>query len=330
VAAQPPDVSSEDAMPKAVKFLRYGGSDVLEVVEVEVRAPGRREVQVSVVSAAINPGEVGIREGKFHERFPAAFPEGQGSDFAGIVTAVGEGVDFPKLGDEVIGFSDGRNAQAEFVTLDAGRVIPKPHGVGWNEAASLYVAGTTAKACILAVDVRPGDTVVVAGAAGGVGVIATQLAVLAGAAVVTTASEANHPFLRSVGAIPVAYGKGLADRIRKIVPDGVDAFIDAHGDGNVDVALALGVSTDRINTIADHAAAKRRHVKAKGMATVEPRETLTELARLVAAGELVIPVYATFPLDQVRAAYERLRAGHGLGKIVLEVRGPTGADGGER
>ena len=307
-------------MPQAVKFNRYGGSEVLENVEVEARVPERREVQISVIAAAINPGEISIREGKMHETFPAHFPEGQGSDFAGIVTAVGAGVDFPRVGDEVIGFSDGRNAQAEFVTIDASRVIPKPHAVEWNEAASLFVAGTTARACINAVDVRPGNTVVVAGAAGGVGIIATQLAVLAGAAVVATASEENHAFLRSLGAIPVAYGKGLAERIRRIVPDGVDAFIDAHGDGNVQVAVDLGVPKDRINTIADFAAKKKFRVKAEGMSTVEPREVLTELARLVANGELKIPVYATYPLDRVRAAYERLGAGHGLGKIVLEVR----------
>ena len=307
-------------MPQAVKFNRYGGSEVLEVVEVEARMPQRREVQVSVVAAAINPGEISIREGGMHETFPAHFPEGQGSDFAGIVTAVGEGVDSPRVGDEVIGFSDARNAQAEFVTIDASRVIPKPHAVTWNQAASLFVAGTTARACIIAVDVRHGNTVVVAGAAGGVGIIATQLAVLAGAAVVATASEENHAFLRSLGAIPVAYGKGLSDRIRRIVPDGVDAFIDAHGDGNVQVAVELGVPNDRINTIADFAAKKKFRVKAEGMSTVEPREVLTELARLVANGELKIPVYATYPLDEVRAAYERLGARHGLGKIVLEVQ----------
>lgn len=307
-------------MPKAVKFSRYGGSEVLEIVDVDARPPGRREVQVAVVAAAINPGEIQIREGRMHEAFPAHFPEGQGSDFAGVITAVGEGVDFLQPGDEVIGFSDGRDAQAEFVTIDASRVIPKPHAIAWNEAASLFVAGTTARACILAVDVRPGDTVVVAGAAGGVGVIATQLAVLAGAAVVATASEENHAFLRSIGAIPVAYGKGLTDRVRKIVPDGVDAFIDAHGDGNVKIAVDLGVSKDRINTIIDFAAKKKFRVKADGMSTVEPREVLTELARLVANGELKIPVYASYPLEAVRGAYERLGAGHGLGKIVVEVR----------
>jgi NADPH:quinone reductase-like Zn-dependent oxidoreductase len=306
-------------MSKAVRFSRYGGADVLEVVEVDDRPPAPGEVTVAVVAAGINPGEIGIREGAMHAAFPATFPSGQGSDFAGVIAAVGERVDALSVGDEVIGFSDGRNAQAESVTISADHVIPKPHGVGWNEAGALFVAGTTAKACIDAVRIRRGDTVVVAGAAGGVGVLATQLAVLAGAAVVATASRENHEFLAGIGAIPVEYGKGLADRIRKIVPDGVDAFIDAHGDGNVELAVSLGVDRDRINTIIDFAAKKKYGVKADGMATAEPRETLIELARLLANGELLLPVFATYPLDRVRAAYERLAKGHGLGKIVLEV-----------
>jgi NADPH:quinone reductase-like Zn-dependent oxidoreductase len=306
-------------MSKAVRFSRYGGADVLEVVEVDDRSPGAGEVRVRVVAAGINPGEIPIREGAMHSIYPATFPSGQGSDFAGVIAEVGDRVDALSVGDEVIGFSDGRNAQAESITIAADRVIPKPHGVSWNEAGSLFVAGTTAKASIDAVRIRRGDTVVVAGAAGGVGVLATQLAVLAGAAVVATASKENHEFLTSIGAIPVEYGKGLADRIRKIVPDGVDAFIDAHGDGNVEIAVSLGVDRDRINTIADFAAKKKYGVRANGMSTVEPRETLVELARLLGNGELRLPVYATYSLDRVRAAYEQLAKRHGLGKIVLEV-----------
>jgi NADPH:quinone reductase-like Zn-dependent oxidoreductase len=307
-------------MPKAVKFAKYGAADVLEIVEVEAREPRHGEVQVEVVTAGINPGEAAIRAGAMDAVYPATFPSGQGSDFAGIVTAVGDGVDFPEVGDEVIGFSDGRNAQAEYVTLDADRVIPKPHSVPWDSAGALFVAGTTAQACINSVGLRRSETVVIAGAAGGVGLIAVQLAVLAGAVVIATASEENHVFLTSLGAFPVAYGKGLADRIKKIVPDGVDAFIDTHGDGNVDVALALGVQPDRINTITDFAAKKRHHVRTDGMSTVEPRETMLELTRLLGNGDLQLPVYARYPLDRVRAAYERLAQGHGLGKIVLEVR----------
>jgi NADPH:quinone reductase-like Zn-dependent oxidoreductase len=309
----------EVLVSKAVQFDRYGAADVLNVVDVEDRTPGPSEVRVRVVTAGINPGEVPIREGAMKDRWPATFPSGQGSDFAGVILEIGDRVDGVAVGDEVIGFSDTRGAQAESVTIAADRVIPKPHGVPWDAAGSLYIAGTTARACVDAVRVRRGDTVVVAGAAGGVGIVTTQLAVLAGAAVVATASKDNHAFLTSIGAIPVEYGKGLADRIRKIVPDGVDAFIDAHGDGNVEVAVSLGVDRDRINTITDFAARKKYGVKADGMSAVAPREVLIELARLIAAGELQIPIAATFPLDQVRAAYERLGRRHGLGKIVLEV-----------
>jgi NADPH:quinone reductase-like Zn-dependent oxidoreductase len=309
-------------MSKAVRFDRYGGADVLTVVEVDDRPPAQGEVRVRVVAAGINPGEISIREGAMHDRFPAEFPSGQGSDFAGIVVEVGERVDGVAVGDEVIGFSDQRSSQAESVTIAADHVIPKPHDVDWNAAGSLYVVGTTARACIVATRVKRGDTVVVAGAAGGVGIIATQLAVLAGAAVVATASKENHAYLEKLGAIPVEYGKGLADRIRKIVPDGVDAFIDTHGDGNVEVAVSLGVDRDRINSIADFAARKKYGVRGEGMSTVAPRETLIELARLLANGDLEVPILATYPLEQVRAAYERLAKRHGLGKIVLEVSAP--------
>ena len=305
-------------MSKAVRFSRYGGTEVLEVVDVDDRPPAAGEVRVRVVAAGINPGEAPIREGA-NSAHPATFPSGQGSDFAGVIAEVGDRVDSLKVGDEVIGFSDWRNAQAESVTISADHVIPKPHGVDWNAAGALFVAGTTARATIDAVRVRRGDTVVVAGGAGGVGVLATQLAVLAGAAVVATASAPNHAFLTSIGAIPVEYGKGLVDRIRKIVPDGVDAFIDAHGAGNVELGVALGVDRDRINTIIDFAARKKYGVKADGMSTVEPREALITLAHLLANGELQLPVYATYPLERVRAAYEQLSKGHGLGKIVLEV-----------
>lgn len=309
-------------MSRAVRFDRYGGTDVLEVVDVDARDPLTGEVQVRVVAAGINPGEIGIRSGALHEKWPTSFPCGQGSDFAGIVSAIDDRVDGIAVGDAVIGFSDERNAQAEFVTLPAERVIPKPHGASWDEVAALYVAGTTARANIVATRVKRGDTVVVAGAAGGVGVLTTQLAVLAGAAVVATASKDNHAFLESLGAIPVEYGKGLVDRIRKIVPDGVDAFIDCFGDGNVEAAVALGVDRDRINTLADFAARKKYGVRAEGMSTVSARETMIELAHLIDQGDLQVPILESFPLEDVRKAYERQAKRHGLGKIVLEVSAP--------
>jgi len=306
-------------MSKAVRFERYGGPEQLQVVEVDDRRPGPGEVRVAVVAAAINPGELSILAGDMHAMFPADFPSGQGSDLAGVVAETGDGVDSVSVGDPVIGFSDWRSSQAEFVVLPADHVIPKPAGVGWLEAASLYVAGTTAVSAVRAVAPERGETVVVAGAAGGVGVLAAQLARNAGATVVGTASEENHAALTDLGILPVAYGDGVLDRIRAAAPGGVDAFIDAHGSGNVALALELGVSPDRIDTIIDFAAAGEHGVKTQGMAAVDARQALTEIADAVDRGEVVVPVYATYPLARVREAYERLADRHGFGKIVLEV-----------
>ncbi|THG33244.1 NADP-dependent oxidoreductase [Naasia lichenicola] len=309
-------------MPKAVRFSNYGGVEVLDVVEVDDAPVDDDYVKVSVVSAGINPGEIGIREGAMADRYPATFPSGQGSDFAGIVAAVGANVTDVSVGDEVIGFSDWRNSQSEFVVVPSDHVIPKPAAVDWDTAGSLYVAGTTAIACIKTVQPKAGETLVVAGAAGGVGVLVTQLALNAGAKVIATAGESNHDYLRQLGAVPVTYGDGLEDRIRAAAPDGIDAFVDAHGSGNVQLAVDLGVTRDRINTIADFAAIEQLRVKGNGMATVDSRSALLDLAERFAAGKLTLPVYARYPLREVRAAYARLAERHGLGKIVLEVRPP--------
>jgi NADPH:quinone reductase-like Zn-dependent oxidoreductase len=306
-------------MPKAVQFESYGESDVLQVVEVDLPEPAAGEVRVAVVAAGINPGEAAIRRGYMDDTFPAHFPEGQGSDFAGVVDAVGDGVDSVDVGDPVIGFSDDRNSQAEFVVVPADRVISKPDSLSWDEAGALYVAGTTAAACVFTVGVKPGDTVVVAGAAGGVGTVTAQIAQHAGARVIATVSEDNEGFFHELDIETVRYGDGMVERIRQLAPDGVSAFIDAHGHGNVAAAVELGVPLERINTIIDWDAAEQFGVKAKGMSTVDPREVLTELAARMARGEISLPVYARFPLAEVRAAYDRLAQGHGLGKIVLEV-----------
>ncbi|MFD1714410.1 NADP-dependent oxidoreductase [Amnibacterium flavum] len=303
-----------------MRFSSYGGPDVLELVDVENRKPGPGQVMVAVIAAGVNPGEIGIREGAMADRYPARFPEGQGSDFAGLVAAIGEGVTSVSVGDAVIGFSDDRNAQAEFVTVPADRVIEKPEVLDWQQAAGLYVVGTTAWACIEAVDVREGDTVVVAGAAGGVGVIATQLAVARGARVIVTARREHHGYLRGLLAEPVVYGAGVDERIRRLAPEGVDAFIDACGKGSVDLAVRLGVSPHRINTIADFEAATRTGAKSLGQSSVEPAPVLEELAGLLACRQIELPVYASYPLDQVREAYERVAEGHGLGKVVIDVR----------
>jgi NADPH:quinone reductase-like Zn-dependent oxidoreductase len=306
---------------RAVRFDEYGAEDVLEVVQVPQPVPGPDQVLVRVKAAGINPGEAKIRQGALHSRWPATFPSGQGSDLAGVVAEPGPGVTTFAPGDEVIGFTHDRASQAEYVLVEAENLTAKPAGVPWQAAGALFVAGVTAYATVAAVSAGPGDTVVVAGAAGGVGSIAVQLAKHAGAAVIGIASSANHGWLREHGVIPVAYGDGVADRIRaaaETTPSGkTDAFIDTFGDDYVRTALDLGVSPARVDTIVNLDGNERFGVKTDGNMAGARASVLAELAELIAAGELEVPIAATFTLDQVQDAYRRLAEGHLLGKVVL-------------
>lgn len=299
---------------KAVRFDEYGEIDVLRVVDVPLPEPAHGQVLVQVKAAGINPGESGIRRGLLHARFPATFPEG--SDLAGIVTKLGPGVVGWAAGDAVIGFTNHRASHAEYVVVEAENLTAKPAQVPWEVAGSLAVAGGTAYAAVHAVAPQSGDTIAVAGAAGGVGSIAVQLARRAGAQVIGIASPTHHDWLRAHGVTTVAYGadSDLADRLREA---GTNAFIDAHGDGYVQLAIALGVAPQRIDTIADFAAVQEYGVQAVGSSAGMSAPVLADLAGLVAAGALDVPIAATFPLDEVRAAYALVEQRHTLGKIVL-------------
>ena len=301
---------------QAVRFDEYGDVDVLRVVEVPQPVPGPGQVLVRVKAAGINPGEAKIRQGLLHSRWPAVFPSGQGSDLAGIVAETGPEVTGFAAGDEVIGYTDDRASQAEYVLVEARHLTAKPLGVPWEVAGSLFVAGATAYAAVRAVALSAGDTVVVSGAAGGVGSIAVQLARLAGATVIGLAGEANHRWLADHGVIPVTYGDGVADRIRQAASK-IDAFIDTFGADYVQLALELGVAPSRIDTIVNFGAVSQYGVKAEGSAAGASAAVLAELAELIAAGRLEIPIAATFPLAEVREAYRRLAQGHIRGKIVL-------------
>ncbi|HUJ66310.1 MAG TPA: NADP-dependent oxidoreductase [Acidimicrobiales bacterium] len=308
---------------RAVRFERYGGVEELQVVDVPWPAAEPGRAVVDVVAASINPGEAAIRRGVLHDRFPAQFPEGEGSDLAGVVAQVGAGVTNVAVGDEVIGWSDERSSHAEAVSVPATQLVPKPEGVSWEAAGSLYVAGVTAVANVRSVRVQDGDVVAVSAAAGGVGSITVQLARHRGANVIGIAGPRSAEWLRSVGVVPVEYGDGLAERIGAAAPTGVDAFIDCFGGGYVDLAVELGVPRDRINTIIDWPAAQRLGTKQDGMATVaDPAAAISELAELIARGDLVVPIARTFPLDDVRLAYEQLEQRHTLGQIVLLMRRP--------
>ena len=241
---------------KAVRFDEYGGVDVLKVVDVPRPVPGTAQVLVQVKAAGINPGEAKIRVGLEDSTWPATFPSGEGSDLAGIVAETGPGVTSFSAGDEVIGWTDNRASQAEYVVVEEQHLTAKPAGVPWEEAGALFVAGTTAYAAVRAVGLTGGDTVAVSGAAGGVGSIAVQLARQAGATVIGLASEAHRPWLAGHGVIPVAYGDGMADRIRQAASK-VDAFIDTFGAGYVQLALELGVEPSRIDTIVNFEAVAR-------------------------------------------------------------------------
>ncbi|HEY2523016.1 MAG TPA: NADP-dependent oxidoreductase [Streptosporangiaceae bacterium] len=305
-------------MPKAVRFDDYGGVEVLQVVEVPQPEPGPGQVLVQVKAASINPGEAKIREGLLAARWPATFPSGQGSDLAGVVAATGPGVTAFKPGDEVLGWTDSRASQAEYAVTEATDLTPKPDGVSWPAAGSLYVAGATSYAAIHAVTLTDGDTLVVAGAAGGVGSVTVQLARHIGATVIGLASEHNHEWLRGHGVIPVTYGVGVEDRIRAAAPGGkIDAFIDTVGGDYVRIALDLGVAPARVDTIANFAAVEKFGVKAEGNTAGASIANLADLAKLIAAGQIEIPITATYPLDQVQDAYRELAAGHTRGKIVL-------------
>jgi NADPH:quinone reductase-like Zn-dependent oxidoreductase len=304
-------------MPKAVRFDEYGEIDVLRVAEVDRPSPGPGQVLVRVRAAGINPGEASIRKGLMHARWPATFPSGQGSDLAGVVEEVGDGVAEFAVGDEVLGFTHQRASQAELVVTEAANLTSRPPNVPWEAAGALFVAGSTAYAAVRAVSLARGDTVVVSAAAGGVGSIAVQLAVDAGAKVIGLAGESNHQWLAEHGVIPVTYGAGAADRVRAAADGRVDAFIDTFGGGYVDLAIELGVRPGRIDTIIDWAAAKEHGVKTEGTAAAANAEVLAELAGLIGAGRLEIPIAHAYPLDQVQDAYRELERRHTRGKIVL-------------
>jgi NADPH:quinone reductase-like Zn-dependent oxidoreductase len=300
-----------------VRFDAYGGVDVLKVVNVERPVPGPGEVLVRVKAAGINPGEAKIRQGLAAERFPATFPSGQGSDLAGIVDELGPGVEGLAVSDEVLGFTDQRASQAELVTTRAENVVHRPSNVSWEAAGSLFVVGSTAYAAVRAVAVNEGDTVVVSGAAGGVGSIAVQLARNAGATVIGLASEPNHQWLIDHGVVPVAHGEGVADRIRATAGARVDAFIDTFGEGYVDLALELGARPERVDTIVDFAAGRKYGVKTDGNAAGTSGEVLEELAASISKGLLEVPIARVYPLSAVVDAYRDLAGGHTRGKIVL-------------
>ena len=312
-------------MSRRVQFDRYGPVDVLHVAEVPRPSAGEGQVLVEVAAAGINPGEIAIRNSAMEAMFPATFPSGQGSDFAGRVVETGPGVTGFAPGDEVMGWSDRRSAQADHVLSDPRHLIAKPPALDWIRAGALWAIGVTSFSAVRAVAIRAGDVVAVSGATGGVGGLAAQLARRAGARVLGIASAGHADLLRAIGVEPVAYGDGLGERLRSLAPNGIDAFVDAHGGGYVDLAVALRVAPHRIDTIIDFDGAQRHGAKTDASPQASDPDILATMAEHVAWGRLAMPIAAIYPLEQVRAAYTELAGGHVHGKIVLSTVMPADA-----
>lgn len=312
-------------MATAVVATAYGGPEVLSLAEVEVPAPGPGEVTIAVRAAGVNPFDHKRYSGMFGTD-PAALPLRLGLEVAGVVTAVGADAVGPagpiSVGDEVIAPVSGGYASA--VNAPAARVVPKPADVDWKQAAGVLSVGGTAVHLLTATGVGPGDTVLIHGAAGSVGAIAAQLAVARGARVIGTAAAGRHERLRGYGVEPVEYGAGLADRVKALAPNGIDAAIDTVGtDEAVDVSLELVADRDRIATIAAFARAGADGFKALGggpgadAGTEIRANAWRELLESLSAGKLDLVIAKTFPLTDVAAAHEFVLDGHAGGKVIL-------------
>ncbi|MEV4473470.1 NADP-dependent oxidoreductase [Nonomuraea sp. NPDC049504] len=308
----------EQQKGRAVQLDAWGGPEVLDVREVPVPEAGPGQLRVRVTAAGLNPMDwIMTADADTAARFGLSLPAGFGTDYAGVVDQVGDGVTGYAPGDRVFGGALSR-AVADYVMIDpadgnaANEAHHTPDGIDDLTAATLTIAGRTALAAVGVADLGPGDTVLIGGAGGGVGVFAVQLARLAGARVIGTGSLASADFLRDLGAEPVAYGDGLADRVQALAPKGITAALDLHGTETVETARKLGVPDKRICTIA----AQVEGVPAANGATATPSD-LAELARLVATGEIRMPIAATFPVDKIREATELQAARHVRGKIVI-------------
>ncbi|HVV87580.1 MAG TPA: NADP-dependent oxidoreductase [Kofleriaceae bacterium] len=305
---------------RAVRLEAFGGPEVLAVREVPEPQAGPGQLRVRVRAAGLNPMDWFMTaDAATAARFGLRLPCGFGTDYAGVVDQVGEGASGYARGDRVFGTAFSR-AAADFVVVDAdgniatGVAHHTPEGVEDRTAATLAIAGSTAAAALAILELGADDTVLIGGAGGGVGVFAVQLARLAGARVIGTGSPSSAEFLRGLGAEPVAYGDGLASRVRELHAGRVTAALDLHGTDTVQVARELGVPDARICTIAGVVDG----VPAANGANAGP-EALRELARLVAAGRLRVPIAATFPIERIRAAVELQAGRHVRGKVVVDL-----------
>ena len=316
----------DSGMTRAVVATAFGGPEVLAVIQTPVVAPASGEALVSVRAAGTNPIDYKLYSGAMGQD-SARLPMRLGFEAAGVVTEVADGAEGPagpvRVGDEVIAYRIS-GAYAADVTVPLSSVIPKPSPLSFEEASGMMLTGVTAAHALTVIGLGAGETVLIHGAAGGVGLMAVQLAVADGARVIGTASQGGHELLREFGAEPVLYGAGLEERVRALAPDGVDAAVDcAGGDEALDTSLALVASRDKIVAVVASRRAFDSGVKVIGGAPgADPGTEIRaaarlSLAQLAEAGKLRVVVAATYPLAETAAAHRALATGHTRGKIVL-------------
>ncbi|MGZ3943784.1 MAG: NADP-dependent oxidoreductase [Mucilaginibacter sp.] len=297
---------------KAVRFSGYGGPEVLQVVKIDEPHAGPGQVRIAVRAAGVNPSDWKRREGQYRNFVEVQFPSGVGVEASGVVDEVGPGVSNTAVGDAVFGF--GENTVAQYAVLT--HWVPKPADLPFEVAGGLPVIAETALRSLDEVGVKPGETLLVNGAAGGIGSAVVQFARLRGITVIGTASEQKHHYLRGLGAVPTTYGPGLAERVRELAPNGVNAALDLAGPGIIPDLVGIVGDPSHIVSVIDFAAgrygAKFSHGPPK-----DPERVLTEVGRLCAECLFHLHVDRTFSLEQTAAAQEVSAAGRVTGKLVI-------------
>jgi NADPH:quinone reductase-like Zn-dependent oxidoreductase len=301
-------------MMKAIQFNEYGGPDVLHIVDVEAPHAGPGEVRIRVRAAGVNPSDWKRREGQYRAFEDVHFPAGLGVEGAGIVDEVGTGVTDVTIGDMVFGF--GKNTMAEQAVLT--HWAKKPDNLSFEVAAGLPVVSDTATRALDQVGVAGGQTLLVSGAAGGVGTAIVQLARLRGVTVIGTASAAKHDYLRELGAVPTTYGEALEERVRELAPGGVDAAIDVAGSGIIPELIRIVGDPAHVLSVADFSA-EEYGAKFSHGPLVDPARLFAAMVELCSAGSFKLRIDRTFPLDRAKEAQKVSQSGRVTGKLVVRV-----------
>jgi NADPH:quinone reductase-like Zn-dependent oxidoreductase len=298
---------------KAARFSRFGGPEVLEIVDLPDPRPGPGQVRIAVRAAGVNASDWKKRQGLMDQDLPQTM----GYEAAGIVDELGDGVTHVAIGDRVFGFSADGAAQAELAVLsDYAPISPR---LDFAAAAALPASVETAARALDQLGVENGSTVLINGASGSVGGAAVQLAVARGARVIGTGSPATHEFLRSLGAEPVAYGDGMPERVRALARGGVDLALDVAGSGVLPELIELAGDPEHVITIADFAGAQRYGVRFSRGDSGRAIYALAEVSELIESGRFTLPVGQTFALADVATAHRVGEAGQVRGKLVLLV-----------